>query len=779
MKQELEELISYLHRLDHVDMDKMDDAQLADILWLAMHIPEVREAKQKKSNSEFLKWLRSWFSSLFSSKAKDKDKKKQNQDKSDRNLDDLTQEEFIPLIPKRLIDSNKYSVQLPQKRDFFISNELLKALEALKISHISTQEGLEVDVDKTVDSFAQTNILEPKFQAKVENYYDLYLIIDISESMYIWQESIEVFMKKLEIFSIFRTIKFLYLDSSKNQAQIHNNKHKTSKASKLLNYEGRSILFIITDCIAPAWSRGDMMEKLYNYQNKMPTSIINMLPRRMWKGTVLRQTNITRLKREGQIISSDIDELLLSFDENYFKQDILKVPIANFSVDNFRAMASFMSGRVDSSCRGIIASKEEFSNKQDKALIEELTADERVQEFFNYSSSSAHKLALYFSVCTHLNFSIMKMIQHNMLPDSTQLDFAEFFVGGLLDKSKKDEFYTFHTGVRELLQGKLSPYKSVEIFERNSRFIAKNLGSSLEFSALLMDESSNDEWTNKDKIFAEMSFSVLERLGGNYQQRVKRIRKNRFGKSHKNKDLPKEVIHEVVLNNYSKEQNTIYSKKNTYQMGSNDGGDNEKPVHQITFDYDFAIAKYPVTFEEYDLYCEAKGIKKPNDEGWGRGKRPVINVSWNDATDYCKWLSEQTGHRYRLPTEAEWEYACRAGTTTKWNFGDDWKELGKYAWYNPNNSRRTNEVGKKEPNPWGLYDMHGNVWEWCQDDWVSNYEKTPRDGTAYKKDKDSCKVVRGGSWVDVPHDTHSACRDDWNPSFRDIRWGFRILRTLP
>ncbi|CAA6818609.1 MAG: Unknown protein [uncultured Sulfurovum sp.] len=779
MKQELEELISYLHRLDHVNMDKMDDAQLADILWLATHIPEVQKARQKKSNSEFLKWLRKWFSSLFSSNIKYKDKNEENKNKNTIDQDDLIVEESTPLIPKRLKDSNQFSVQIPQKRDFFINNELLKALEPLKISHVSSQESLEVDVDETVDSFAQTNVLKPKFQAKVENYYDLYLMIDISESMYIWQESIEVFMKKLEIFSIFKTIKFLYLDSSENEAQIYNNKHKTSKASKLLNHEGRSILFIITDCIAPAWSRGDMMAKLYGYQKRMPTSIINMLPRRMWKGTVLRQTNITRLKREGQVISSDIDELLLSFDQNYFKQDVLKVPIANFSIDNFRAMASFMSGRVDSSCRGIIASIEEFSNQQEKELTEELTADERVQEFFNHSSSSAHKLALYLSVCTHLNFPIMKMIQHNMLPDSTQLDFAEFSVGGLLDKSKKDEFYTFHTGVRELLQEKLSPYKSAEIFERNSRFIAKNLGSSLEFSALLMDESSNDEWTNKDKIFAEMSFSVLERLGGNYQQRVERIRRNRFGNSHKKKDLPKEVIHEIVFNSDSEDKDTIHPKTNTYQMGSNTGDDDEKPVHQITFDYDFAIAKTPVTFEEYDLYCEDTKTKKPDDEGWGRGQRPVINVSWNDAEGYCKWLSKKTKKEYRLPTEAEWEYACRAGTTTKWSFGDDEKALDNYAWYTKNSNSKTHPVGKKLPNPWGLYDMYGNVWEWCQDDWLNNYNDTPRDGTAYEDESTDSKVVRGGSWVVIAFFTRSVYRIDGDPSYRYFSGGFRLLRTLP
>ncbi|OQX76032.1 MAG: hypothetical protein B6D54_04730 [Epsilonproteobacteria bacterium 4484_65] len=214
-------------------------------------------------------------------------------------------------------------------------------------------------------------------------------------------------------------------------------------------------------------------------------------------------------------------------------------------------------------------------------------------------------------------------------------------------------------------------------------------------------------------------------------------------------------------------------------MGSDDGEDNEKPVHEVVFNYDFEIAKYPVTFEEYDLFCEDTGKRKPDDKGWGRGKRPVINVSWRDAKEYCKWLSEKTGENYRLPTEAEWEYSCRAGTITKWSFGDDAKELEKYAWYSKNSEGKTHPVGEKLPNPWGLYDMHGNVWEWCEDDWVDNYEKTPRDGRAYVNEKSGGKVLRSGSWNVIAVSTRSAFRYRVIPVIHISNGGFRLLRTLP
>ncbi|MCP4699482.1 MAG: SUMF1/EgtB/PvdO family nonheme iron enzyme [Gammaproteobacteria bacterium] len=215
----------------------------------------------------------------------------------------------------------------------------------------------------------------------------------------------------------------------------------------------------------------------------------------------------------------------------------------------------------------------------------------------------------------------------------------------------------------------------------------------------------------------------------------------------------------------------------TFRMGEiQDAGDDEKivPVHEISVSM-FAIGRYPVTFNEYDRFAEAAGREKPNDEGWGRGRHPVINVSWEDAAAYCEWLSEQTGHEYRLPTEAEWEYAARAGTETDYCFGNDEQELKKYAWYFDNSGGRTHSVGEKKANAWGLYDVHGNVWEWAGDRFDSDYyaNSSPPDPAGSPNDR----VLRGGSWNGSGHYVRSAVRNRGSSGDRLKLTGFRLART--
>jgi len=153
-------------------------------------------------------------------------------------------------------------------------------------------------------------------------------------------------------------------------------------------------------------------------------------------------------------------------------------------------------------------------------------------------------------------------------------------------------------------------------------------------------------------------------------------------------------------------------------------------------------------------------------------------VSWNDAQDFARRLSQKTGKQYRLPSEAEWEYAARAGSSTKWSFGDNENQLGEYAWFSSNSQSKTHPAAQKRPNAFGLYDMHGNVWEWTQDCWNANYSGAPGNGSARESGDCGNRVLRGGSWFIIPTYLRSALRSRITPGYRFNYCGFRLARTL-
>jgi formylglycine-generating enzyme required for sulfatase activity len=255
-------------------------------------------------------------------------------------------------------------------------------------------------------------------------------------------------------------------------------------------------------------------------------------------------------------------------------------------------------------------------------------------------------------------------------------------------------------------------------------------------------------------------------------------------------------------------------------------GDDEGPQHLVKL-APFWMGKYEVTWDEYDQFAFSLDLKKKKREGvdpagqpetekkadavtrptppyadetfgFGRKGQPVICITHHAAMEYCRWLSEKTGKVYRLPTEAEWEYACRAGTKTAYTFGDDPAQVGDFAWY-VENAEKPQPIGKKKPNPWGLFDMHGNVAEWCLDHYVPDFykqfaaDKPVAGPVALPTAKEYSYVARGGSWDDDADRLRSAARRGSNPEWsvqdpqrpQSIWWhtdatfvGFRLVRPL-
>jgi formylglycine-generating enzyme required for sulfatase activity len=216
----------------------------------------------------------------------------------------------------------------------------------------------------------------------------------------------------------------------------------------------------------------------------------------------------------------------------------------------------------------------------------------------------------------------------------------------------------------------------------------------------------------------------------------------------------------------------------------------EKPQHEVTVK-SFLMGKYQVTQAQWEKVVALPKVKvnlKANPSHSIGDNRPVENVSWDDAVEFCARLSKHTNKQYRLPSEAEWEYACRAGTNTPFHFGGtittelaNYKGDSTYA-FEPKGKNRgeTIEVGSFSPNSFGLYDMHGNVWEWCQDSWYQkSYEELPSDGSPWINNDDKLHVLRGGSWLTVPEACRSAYRNANFGGPQDPYVGFRVVCTAP
>lgn len=231
----------------------------------------------------------------------------------------------------------------------------------------------------------------------------------------------------------------------------------------------------------------------------------------------------------------------------------------------------------------------------------------------------------------------------------------------------------------------------------------------------------------------------------------------------------------------------IMVKGGAFMMGCNakkrDCRDDELPLHDVVLS-DFYISKYEITYAQYDLFCENTNRKKLHDFGWGRGNRPVVFVSWYDAKAFCKWLSEISGENYRLPTEAEWEYAAKGGNKNKGFIYAGSDNANKVAWYLPANHPRpdsltymkTQLVGNKKPNKLGLYDMSGNAWEWCDDGYSKNfYKESP---TNNPRNKSLARVARGGGWKNELSYCLITNRDFDSPKMKDYDLGFRIAKEI-
>ncbi|MFM6436593.1 MAG: formylglycine-generating enzyme family protein, partial [Microcystis panniformis] len=374
---------------------------------------------------------------------------------------------------------------------------------------------------------------------------------------------------------------------------------------------------------------------------------------------------------------------------------------------------------------------------------------------------------------------------------------------------------------------------TVNVFDRVSKYIAKQLNLELrDFLAELKKPSTEIGGDIQGVIrpFAEVSARILRNLGGNYLVIAKQLEQARYGKMElvptkvkeksdiqtlsvfdfeivevnaKGKQIKKEskqsqYFSEDLGNDITLEMVAIPG--GTFLMGTEDeeierlvkkfnweGFRWGRPQHQVTVP-PFFIGKYPITQAQWKAIAATAKIDTDLElepSNFKGDELPVERVNWYQATEFCKRLSRETKREYRLPSEAEWEYACRAGTTTPFYFGET--ITGELANYNASRiyaeepkgeyREQTTPVGQFPPNAFGLYDMHGNVWEWCADTWHDNYDGAPTDGSAWiDNGNDNRSPSRGGSWYNSPNNCRSAYRNDNNRrDYNFVNYGFRVV----
>lgn len=218
----------------------------------------------------------------------------------------------------------------------------------------------------------------------------------------------------------------------------------------------------------------------------------------------------------------------------------------------------------------------------------------------------------------------------------------------------------------------------------------------------------------------------------------------------------------------------------TFTMGDEHGlgSEDEQPTHEVTLT-DFSIGKTEVTVAQYRYYCNATGISMPEEPSWGwSDNAPIVNVNWNDAINYCDWLSEKLDQNITLPTEAQWEFAARGGTKSKGYKYSGGRSMATAGWYNGNSGKKTHTVATKKANELGLYDMSGNVWEWCLDWYKSDYYSNSPSKNPKNTARDKYRVLRGGSWYNDASDCRVAIRDfslGYGTNGRFNNFGFRVV----
>ncbi len=805
----LNQLITAFHSLD---LDPTAE-ELADVLWLAL---QIRRAKPLMPLSQRL-WLalqirmamllKPFFQGPKNSQSlkpppmfpKETDRQEETQTGT------VKTDGSFPLYPSSpgKMTSSGLPFRTPAARMLPHALSLARALRPL-MQRVASQTIYQINEVATIEWIAETQIWLPILQGIPERRFEMALVIENSHSMEIWSPVIAEFRRLLENHGAFRNVQTWELKYEAGKVHLYAKTHSTSARSRsckeLLDSTPRRLILVVSDGVSSAWYTGEMTKLLECWGQHHPVAILQMLPQRLWRGTGLSQG--LRVNLRATVANVTNRQLGDDAADSWLVENIpqgIKVPVVTLETESLNYWAKLVMGKGENWVQGVIFESSTVklapvvTTAETSAPI--LTATERVKRFSALASPLAQQLAGYLAAAP-LTLEVMRLVQQVMLPESGQIHLAEVFLGGLLKRENVAWVkYDFHDGVREILLDSRSVPEGIEVLKVVSEFIEQRLGCALDFGAWLENPAGvGGRLDEGSRPFARVAAKVLKRLGGNYCQLVECLEEKKgqlftfefedVFVNHKGKVIKRQArqARQVVIDlGEGVNLEMVHIPAGTFLMGAApneaDARQSEYPQHQVTLK-SFYMGKYPVTQAQWQAVMG-------NNPSYFKGEnRPVEEVDWEDAKAFCDRLSQRTGQTFRLPSEAEWEYACRAGTTTPFYFGETITPYlvnydGNYPYGKALKGKyrqETTTVGRFPPNAFGLYDMHGNVWEWCEDVWHENYEGAPSDGSVWETGGNhSYRLLRGGSWHNYAVWCRAASRPMHTPDYRRNNVGWRVV----
>ncbi len=701
----------------------------------------------------------------------------------------------------------------------------------------------ELDIEVTVERTAEAGGLPMlAFRPPLERWLEVHLLIDRSPPMEFWGDLAGGMTTLFRWQGFFRDVRVWWFETGENEARLLSGAGQIERNPRsLVAPSGNRLFIVLTDTLGKAWRSGSAFATLADLGKEHPVTIAHIFPQELWQRTALEGAILRPLIAPGPASANatlQVGERLRT------KQILYRFPIFNLSPAHFATWAKFIAGSGGNSIQGVLMGAKTAgvnmgeTGEEEAAAPEAESPEELLRGFLIDASPLARELAKVLAAVPLIP-PVMRLAQRRFLPDSKHWHLAEVFFSGLVEKSTfspegatvPDAWYDFYPGIRQLLLADSANRRTIDIWRGIGDYIRDHYGEFRDFSALIPNPqgSLEDAVSDRSLYFAEVDAAVLRTWGGEYADIAQNIEER--VRQRKQEILTPEKLLKFTFETIYVDKRGIITKREPleayyYQeplgkgiepltmvaipggeflMGSpqdeKDSFGDERPQHEVTVS-NFFMGKYPITQAQWKAIASRTDLKVEKDldlnpahfkDRPDSDRRPVERVNWYDAIEFCARLSKlKEGREYRLPSEAEWEYACRAGTTTPFYFGET--ITGKFANYRASETyaeeakgeyrQQTTPVGQFPPNAFGLYDMHGNVREWCADTWHDNYDGAPTDGSVWiENGNDNRSPLRGGSWGYNPINCRSAIRYYYyRRDIRDSILGFRVVcvfgRTL-